>query len=92
MEWVLTCARMDKIVGDIQMVLKQFRKWEVGHVGREGNQAAHIFTKAAVQEFRETIWLEEIPSIIQHVVLLELSSLLSVIIELFMLLFLDLCL
>jgi ribonuclease HI len=59
-----------QIVGDIQMVLKQCRKWEVGHVGREGNQAAHILAKAAVQEFRETIWLEEIPSIIQNVVLL----------------------
>ena len=59
-----------QIEGDIQIVLKQFRRWKVGHVGREGNQAAHILAKAAAQDFSETTWLEEIPSIIQIVVTL----------------------
>jgi hypothetical protein len=38
-------------------------------------QLIYILAKAAAQDFRETIWQEEIPSIIQIVVTLEQSAL-----------------
>jgi hypothetical protein len=34
------------IVGDIHEVLKTFRSWDVKHVKRSANEAAHLLAKA----------------------------------------------
>ena len=56
------------IIGDICEVMKGFRRWEVGHVKREANEAAHVLAKTTTREIGEKIWLEDVPSIILDVV------------------------
>ena len=57
------------IVGDILEVLNSFRRWDIGHIKRMANGAAHGLAKAA-RELGGRIWLEEIPSTIYDVVIL----------------------
>jgi ribonuclease HI len=56
------------IIGDIYEVMKGFRKWEVRHVKRDANEAAHVLAKTATRENGEKIWLEDVPSFILDVV------------------------
>ena len=60
-----------QIIADVQMVPSHFRRWEVIHVKREANFAAHGLAKVVAQELTEKIWMEEIPSCIFYVALLE---------------------
>ena len=52
-------------------MLQSFKRWEIGHVKRKANGAAHGLAKAAISELGERIWIEEIPSVIYDVVTLE---------------------
>ena len=59
------------IIEDIKVVLSNFHRWEVGHIRREGNAAAHHLAKWAIGAKNEQIWVEETPRCIEDVVLLE---------------------
>ena len=59
------------IVGNIIEVLKSFRRWDIRHVKRTANGAAHGLAKATVRELGERIWIEEIPSTIYDIVTIE---------------------
>jgi ribonuclease HI len=63
------------IIGDINEVMKGFRRWEVRHVRREANEATHVLAKSAIRTKEEKIWLEETPSIIIDVVNQEQAAL-----------------
>jgi ribonuclease HI len=63
------------IIGDINEVIKGFRRCEVRHVRREANEAAHVLAKSAIRTKEEKIWLEEIPSIIIDIVNQEQAAL-----------------
>jgi hypothetical protein len=52
-------------------VLKTFRRWDIGHIKRMVNGAAHGLTKATIKDLGERIWLEEISSTIYDIVTLE---------------------
>ncbi len=42
---------------------------EVRHSQREGNNAAHVLAKLALNNYFDKIWLEKCPSSIQSIVL-----------------------
>jgi hypothetical protein len=66
-----TWCKYEHIVGDILEVLKSFRRWDIGHVKRTVNGAAHALAKSAVRELGERIWIEEIPNTIYDIVAIE---------------------
>ncbi|XP_059461760.1 uncharacterized protein LOC132190696 [Corylus avellana] len=68
-------SKYEHIAGDIQEVRKTFRTWEVRHVKRVANEAAHRLAKAAIREEGEGIWLEDTPNSILDVVTLGQSAL-----------------
>jgi ribonuclease HI len=72
-----TWCKFDHIVGDILEVLKTFRWWDIGHIKRTANGAAHGLAKAAVKDLGERTWLEEIPSTIYDIVTIEQFALSS---------------
>jgi ribonuclease HI len=72
-----TWCKFGHIVGDILEVLKTFRCWDIGHIKRTANGAAHGLAKAAVKNLGERIWLEEIPSTIYDIVTIEQFALSS---------------
>jgi ribonuclease HI len=73
----LNWCKFGHIVGDILEVLKMFCRWDIGHIKRIANGAAHGLTKVAVKDLGERIWLEEIPSAIYDIVTLEQLALSS---------------
>jgi ribonuclease HI len=54
-------CRFGQIVADIQTVLGSFRRWEVRHVKRNQNTAAHGLAKESVREKIDRVWMEETP-------------------------------
>ncbi|XP_059429871.1 uncharacterized protein LOC132163564 isoform X2 [Corylus avellana] len=68
------CAH-GQIVADIRVVLNSRRSWMVMHTKRNVNQAAHGLAKHAVRNQMDRIWIEEIPSCISNIVVLEHSAL-----------------
>lgn len=56
---------------DIKGVLRGFRRWEIGHVKRGANSAAHGPAKVATKEPIDQIWMEEIPSSVFDIISLE---------------------
>jgi hypothetical protein len=66
-------------VDDVKVVLNRLRSWNIGHVKREANSAAHILAKevAAGTLEDERIWMEETPLCISDIVFLEQSALSS---------------
>lgn len=45
--------------------------WCICHVRRDANSVAHGLTKTAVQQITYVVWIEEIPSCIYDIVLLQ---------------------
>jgi hypothetical protein len=47
MERIIAC--LAHLVDDILLCLKTFPKWQIKHVYREGNRAAHVLAKEALK-------------------------------------------
>jgi ribonuclease HI len=60
-EQVDSWSRYGHITTDIQWVLRRFRRWDVGHVKRRANEAAHMLAKEALLHEDDRVWLEEVP-------------------------------
>jgi hypothetical protein len=52
-------------------VLGSLRNWNIRHVNREVNFAAHGLAKNAIRIFMDNVWLEELPNCIRDIVILE---------------------
>jgi len=61
-------------VEGIKVKLQGLRYASMAHVGRETNNATHCLAQEASTNEIDSVWLEEIPSFILHVVLRESSS------------------
>jgi hypothetical protein len=61
-------CRLGQILEDIQGILAGFKWHEVVHAKRGANEAAHGLAKLASQNYVDKIWIEEVPSNIQHIV------------------------
>lgn len=68
-------SRYGHIIADIQWVLRHFRRWDVGHVKRTANEAAHILTKEALFHVDDRVWLEGVPHGIFSTISLERCAL-----------------
>jgi ribonuclease HI len=64
-------SRYGQIIEDAKVVLRGFRSWEVRHVYRQANMAAHGLSKEAAAYESERVWLEEVPICISETVNLE---------------------
>lgn len=53
------------------VVLRGFCHWEIRHVNRQANMAAHGLAKEAVAHVSGRVWLEEVPNCISETVNLE---------------------
>jgi ribonuclease HI len=60
-----------QVLDDAKIVLKGFIGWEVCHIKRELNMAAHRLAKEASKKFSEKVWLEETPNSIIDLINLE---------------------
>ena len=72
-----TRCKFGHIVGDILEVLKTFRRWDIRHIKRTANGAAHGLAKDAIKDLGDRMWLEVIPSPIYDIVTLEQFALAS---------------
>ncbi|KAG2697017.1 hypothetical protein I3760_07G086500 [Carya illinoinensis] len=64
-------AAHDQIIADIQGILRSERQWSIRFSQKEGNKAAHLLAKHALQIDIEYVWLEDCPDVVQSSVLLE---------------------
>jgi ribonuclease HI len=60
-----------QIIEDIHCVLGTRRQWHIRHVKREANSAAHGLAKFASRTSDLIVWMEESPSCILDIVILE---------------------
>lgn len=42
--------RYGQLIEDTRVILNRLQFWDVGHVGREANEAAHCLTKVALEQ------------------------------------------
>jgi hypothetical protein len=64
-------CKYGQLVANIQMVLSIRRSWQISHIHRVANYAAHEFAKTAVKQIMDMIWINEIPKGIRDVVIFE---------------------
>jgi ribonuclease HI len=64
-----------QIIEDARGVLFSRRSWEVMHVKRDANMAAHTLAKDALLKPQEEVWIEECPPCIFSIIDLELNAL-----------------
>jgi hypothetical protein len=64
-------CKYGQLVANIQMVLFIRRSWQISHIHRVANYAAHGFAKTAVKQIMDMIWINEIPKGIRDVVIFE---------------------
>jgi hypothetical protein len=64
-------GRYGNLVDDAKNLLNSIDKWEVQHVKRSGNEAAHRLAKLALSIREEEFWRLECPPCIQDLVLAE---------------------
>jgi ribonuclease HI len=60
-----------QIINDIKWALGSLRRWNIRHVKRDANKAAHELSKFATRNSDSNVWLEESPSCILNTVILE---------------------
>ena len=64
-----------KIVEGLKRFLLQFNSWKAMHTRRNTNEAAHLLAKNAMNVKDSVIWVEDIPPLIEHQILFDVSSL-----------------
>lgn len=57
------------LVENAKLFLQHRVLWSLGFVHREGNQTAHLLAKNGLCVNIESVWLEEPPNVILHIVL-----------------------
>jgi hypothetical protein len=62
---------LDNIIGETLYILSYFDRWEVSHVRRTGNMAAHKVAKLALLQQRNHVWLGSFPPCLSSIVLSE---------------------
>lgn len=60
-----------QLVEDVLIVLNSLPSWQICHINREANMAAHGLDKVASKQVIDTTWSGEIPSCISDIVLAE---------------------
>jgi ribonuclease HI len=64
-------SRYGHLIDDTKLLLQRFCSWEVQHVKRGANMAAHSLAKGALRQSLEQIWLEDSPVFIHDIVCAE---------------------
>lgn len=59
------------LIDDVKTGLNVYSKWKVEHVHREANKVAHNLAKLAIQQATDSVWLDEGPSCIGDILLVE---------------------
>lgn len=62
------------IISEIQQLLHHFPDWELCHVGRQGNEAAHMLTRHACKVDDKVQWWNTCPDVIFNRVLMEVKQ------------------
>jgi hypothetical protein len=65
----------EQIVKDIKMVLRNCEYWEIRHIKRDGNRAAHLLIKMSACLNSNRVWFNCFPDCIKDIVTSELLSL-----------------
>lgn len=68
-------SRIGHLMEDLKMLLCTFTQWEVRHVRRQANFAAHSLAKMAAHSGLDWTWLKEISNCISDIIRIEQSSL-----------------
>lgn len=66
--------RFGQLIEDSRLMLHSLSSFEVCHVSREANQAAHLLAKNALITMEDLVWMWDCPSFIQSLVLAEQDS------------------
>ncbi|KAK8643582.1 hypothetical protein V6N13_012870 [Hibiscus sabdariffa] len=62
------------VILDIKSKLGSFENITFAHVGRQGNQAAHMLTKEGLQRLLSRFWIEEAPPAVELIALRDLRQ------------------
>jgi hypothetical protein len=68
------CSSYVHLIEDTRVLLERVQPLDVRHVNQSTNMATHTLSKMAVTQFLDTIWMEDCPLCIQHIVLAEQVS------------------
>ena len=68
-------SAIQKVIEGIKMDLRMFNSWEVKHVCRTKNSAAHIMAKFAKSVTDCCIWVEHTPPVIANQLLFDVAHL-----------------
>jgi ribonuclease HI len=63
-----TWGRYGPLINDAKLLLQHVQKWEVSHVRRTANEAAHTLAKLALTMSEERLWTEDFPSCVRNIV------------------------
>lgn len=63
---------VSNLIGETCLMLKNFDRWSVKHVGREGNKVAHSLAKLAVSNLQNQVWFGSFPSVLSELVTFEM--------------------
>jgi hypothetical protein len=64
-------SRFGQLVDDTHVVLNFISSWQIHHINRIANKAAHDLAKAVTKQFVNQVWIEEILEWICEIVLLK---------------------
>jgi hypothetical protein len=56
-------------VDSIKLGLSQLKSWQINHVKRYANSAAHVLAREAIKNVIDRVWVEETPNCIYGIVL-----------------------
>nr|XP_023900897.1 uncharacterized protein LOC112012746 [Quercus suber] len=62
------------LLQDVKSLSNSFHFASFSHVCRQGNNVADALAKRAIREHDQTVWMEDVPSDIQHVVQADLAN------------------
>ena len=63
--------RYGQMIEDALLVLGSFRNWKIQHIKRKTNEVAHGLAKNVTRISSDIVWLEEPPSCIFDIIILE---------------------
>jgi len=68
-------CRYRQLAADIQVIFSSWLSWQIRHIRRVANSAAHGIAKTVVKQIMDRVWNEEISEGIRDIVILEQSAL-----------------